>query len=261
MNLRGMIVALLGVALCLPFAGMAQEKEPDQFTAVVLTLERKRDVSIPDFEAALKKHLDFRLAEGEGRYYQVYTPVEAGDYFKYYVRYCCVTLAEQDAADKHLYSSDIVTSYKKTLAPILENLSYQQQWIDRENSTWTWPNTDDVRMVGVTTWSVNPAKAIQMNKARARLSQLAKEKGKPNKWAWFITVGGEETLNLAIPFSSNAERGEVQSFADFAARHIGKEKAEALAQQFTDGFWRKEFTMLSYRPDFSVEKKEGKKAN
>lgn len=81
---------------------------------------------IDEFEAALKKHLEFRLAEGEGRYYKVYTPVESADYFKYYVRYCCVTLEQQDAADKHLYGSDIVKSYKDTLAPALKNLTYQQ---------------------------------------------------------------------------------------------------------------------------------------
>lgn len=37
---------------------------------------------------------------------------------------------------------------------------------------------------------------------------------------------------------------------------IGEKKAEALAQQFNEGFWNKEFTVLTYRPDLSAENKE-----
>jgi hypothetical protein len=242
---------LLSMVFCLPVSASAQEKKSEQLTAAILTLERKRDVSIPDFEAAIKKHLDFRLTQGEGRHYQVYTPTEGGDYFKFFVRYATVTLAEQDKADEVVFSSDIPANYVEVLSPLLQELTYKQEWIDMENSNWTWPASDQAELVGVTTWSVNPAKSIQMNKARARLSQIALEKGKPNKWVWFTTVGGEETLSLAIPYQNNIERGQVQSFADFASQYIGKEAAEELEQQFNEGFWSKSYKTLHYRPDLS----------
>ncbi len=94
-----------------------------------------------------------------------------------------------------------------------------------------------------------------MNKACARLSQIALEKGKPNNWVWFTTVGGEETLSLAIPYKNNIERGQVQSFADFASQHIGKKAAEELEQQFNEGFWSKSYQTLHYRSDVSLVSK------
>lgn len=255
----GTIFVLLGVALSLSFPVMTQAKEPEQLTAPILTLERKRDVSIPDFEARLKMHLEFRLTQGEGRHYQVYTPAEGGDYFKYWVRYCCVTLEGQDKSDAVTFSSDIPASYLELLAPNLQELSYQQQWIDLENSNWTWPTSDQAKMVGVTTWKVNPAKSIQMNKARARLSQIAKKNSKANKWVWFTTLGGEETLSLAIPYKNNVERGEIKSFGDFASKYIGKKEAEELEQQFNEGFWSKDYVVLKYRYDLSPKGGEGMK--
>lgn len=72
-----------------------------------------------------------------------------------------------------------------------------------------------------------------MNKARDHLSQLTKKEDKPNKWVWYINVGGEETLSIAIPHNNNAERGQVQSFADFAAKHIGQKDAEAWHSSLT----------------------------
>lgn len=48
----------------------------------------------------------------------------------------------------------------------------------------------------------------------------------------------------------------MQGFADFAAQHIGQAEAEALAQEFNEGFWTKEFTMRLYRADLSPAPKE-----
>lgn len=45
----------------------------------------------------------------------------------------------------------------------------------------------------------------------------------------------------------------MQSFADFAAQHVGQQEAEMLAQQFNEGFWTKEYTTWNYRPDLSVK--------
>ena len=61
-------------------------------------------MNIVDFEAALKKHLEFRLKEGEVRKNKGYTPIEAGDYFKYHVRCGPVTLAERDEGVNFLKS-------------------------------------------------------------------------------------------------------------------------------------------------------------
>lgn len=67
---------LLSMVFCLPVSASAQEKKPEQLTAAILTLERKRDA---DFEAAIKKHLDFRLKGSGIRMLNPRLPASVGD--------------------------------------------------------------------------------------------------------------------------------------------------------------------------------------
>lgn len=243
------LLLLMGVIACLPFTALADSHENPPNVASVWVMTPNGDPAV--FEAALKTHGEWRAENGDPRDWHIYT-VEAGeDFGKYYVRYCCFHWADQDAYQQWAAESGALQAYNDSVAPLVGDVGHHFQVVDIENSNWA-PGLEPA-LVGVTTWTPNPAKSVQMGATMAQLSQLAKDKEWPYNWAWFRSLGGEANLSVAVPYANFAAMAPPEkTFFEFAGEHMGEEEAAAMFNQFNESFWDSEYTIYRLRPDLSM---------
>ncbi len=249
---RMTLTLLATVALCAPLAAAADNHAKPPNVGSVWVLTPGADVSTAAFEEAMKAHLAWRREAGDPRRWQTYVVNAGEDMGDYYVRACCFTWTDQDAYERWAYDAGAAAAYNEQVGGMVADISHQFQVIDTDNSNWN-DDGGPYYYIGVTRWTPNPAKVMQMGATMGEMSALAKDNGWKYSWAWYRSLGGSDNLMLAVPYRNYADmEPPEQSFYEFAAQHMGEEDAAGMFQRFNESFWNSSYTIYRWREDLSM---------
>lgn len=248
----GLVMLALVLTLCVSPAGFADNHAKPPNIASVWIMTPADGVSQAAMEEAVKTHMAWRLEAGDPRRWQAYVVHAGSDMNQIWVRACCFNWADQDAYEQWTYDSGAYAAYQEQLGGMVGKIEHRYQEIDTENTKWN-SDREPYYYIGVTKWTPNPAKIMQMMPAVSEMSQFAIEKQWNYSWAWYRSLGEEDNLHLAVPYNNFAgmEPPEM-SFFEFAAGHMGQEAATAMFQRFNESFWTSTYTIYRWREDLSM---------
>ena len=246
------ILAIVALTLCIAPAVFADNHGNPPNIASVWIMTPKADVGPAEMEAAIKKHMAWRIEAGDPRSWQAYVVHAGSGMNRVSVRACCFNWADQDAYEKWAYDSGSYAAYQEQLGGLVGNIEHRYHVIDMENSHWD-AEKEPYYYIGVTEWTPNPANIMQMQGAISEMSQLAIDKNWNYNWAWYRALGQEDNLSLAVPYHNFAgmEPPEM-SFYEFASGHMGEEAAGAMFQRFNESFWTSSYYIYRWREDLSM---------
>lgn len=205
-----------------------------------------------EFEAALRDHIAERKKAGDPRAWQTYTVEVGEDIGTYGVRYCCFDWADQDAYHEWSRGTELQKHWNENVHPHVASYEHYFDVIDHENSHWP-ADGGGWNFVGVTKWRPKSGEGMARRAALSKMTGTAKEHGWEGRWVFMNSVGGPESLLLAVPFDNYADMAPPEvSFYEFMSEHLGEEEAQAVFNQFSSSFWGSEYTIYRLRHDLST---------
>ncbi len=218
----------------------------------VMTIKRGQQAN---FEAAFKQQVAVRAQNNDPRQWNVYVPVTGDQLGRYGLRTCCFAWADQDAYTAWTNNTPAVMGdWFEHVDQYVESYEHYFSEMDVDNSNWVAADTP-VKYIGVTDYSIDPAKGLDFTSARVELSQIALNQGWSaggRHWVWTSQIGGAPTASLAVPFGSFAGMApEGPQFMEFLAEQMGAEAAAALVGKFSSGTTGSNYTIWEHRPDLS----------
>jgi hypothetical protein len=212
---------------------------------------------LADFYAALKEHIDVRVAHGDPWNWEIFSGFTGNTIGQYAIRYCCTNWADLDAYEKwNRDNPSVMEHWMAKVHPLLEKTEHHYNVIDWANSHWK-SDEGPYRYIAVDSWTIKGGHEAQLTAARKKMSQIALNQGwsdAGNSWVWFNQIGGEAKLLIAIPHKNLASMaGTGENFGDFLTRHLGSAEAAAeLMQEFSSSTWQMETNIWQHHPEFST---------
>jgi hypothetical protein len=247
--LIGFFVLVLG---CVPGLAIAQATTGNLAEIWVMNIKRGEQAN---FEAAFRQHVTVRAQNNDPRSWQTYVPVTGDELGRYAVRTCCFTWADQDAYTAWVNNTPAVMGdWFANLDQYIESYEHYFTETDMANSNWVAADTP-VQYIGVTDYTISPARGQDFAAARVELSQIALNQGWSaggRHWVWTSQIGGEPKASLAVPFANFAAMSvEGPQFMEFLAQQMGEEAAAALVEKFSSGTTGSSYTIWQHRTDLS----------
>jgi hypothetical protein len=249
------VVCLLAAVFSLSsFSIMAQDAPGSLAEEWLVTVKPDR---MAEFHAALKEHVDVRVAHGDPWRWEIFSGYTGDKIGQYAIRYCCTEWSELDAYEKWNRDNPAVIEHWMTkVHPLLEKTEHYYNAIDWPNSHWK-SSDKPYRYISLDEWTIKGGHEAQLTAARKKMSQIAINQGwsdAGNSWVWFSPIGGKSRIAIAIPHENLAGlAGPSESFGEFLARHLGSaEAARELMQQFSSASWQMETSIWVHHPEFST---------
>lgn len=239
------ILAALAVLL-LPNLATAKENLSE-----VWVMEPKAGQAM-DFEQAFKQHIAHRAELKDPRSWRVYVPVLGDELNHYIVRSCCFGWQGMDEYRQWNDDKNPMADWEKTVGKLVDNYEHYLSVVDMQNSNWA----EDVKYqyVGVTDYKVKQGHMEAMETDKKMLSEAAKSQKWPYSWAWSSSVGGGNSVTLAVPYKSYAEMEPPETgFAKILATHMGGEdKAQEALKRWASHFESTHYAIYQWREDLSM---------
>jgi len=245
------IIASLLLLMLTVIPALAAEEDAPPGVADMWVVTPK-DGQSSEFEAAFKAHIAFRAENGDTRAWQTYTVIAGDDMNKYYVRYCCINWADQDAYTGLEQNKGMQKHWNDNVDQHVSSYEHYFADLDLENSNWP-ANAGEFAFYGVTSWTPRPGTGTQRGAAIAEFKAIATEHGWDKSWSWSWRIGGDSQLSLVIPYNDYAAMAPPEpTFSAFVREHIGEEAAAELFERFSSSFWGSSYTVYAHRPDLSM---------
>ncbi len=243
-------------ALALAGSALADNHETDGNLADGWYIHVKQGMAA-DFEKAFAEHIKFRQSKDDPRSWQVYTPV-LGDKLGYYaVRACCMKYEDMDSYRAWAQEAGVGEHWNDNVDQYVAKYQHYLNEFDFANSNWP-EDPSSMTLFGVTHFYRKPGKAADLEMAKVRMSELAKEHGWPYHWSWADRVGGKDILMLVIPHENFADMAPPeQNFVAFLTEKLGSaDEAQALMAKFTGAHAGTTHTVYRHREDLSMPEAE-----
>lgn len=243
----------LAILLSFTLTLQAAEVKPDALADVwVMTPNAGQEAQ---FEAAFKKHVQFRIDKGDSRDWKVYRPAIGTGMDRYIVRYCCTKWKDVDAYQKWQADNKILENWYANVDQYVGRYEHFYSRVDFANSHW--PEEEGYRYFAVTDYRVKMGQWKEVTAVKKQLSDSAKAMKWPYSWAWGQKIGGKGGLSLVIPYRNYAEMTPPEkTFAQALAKHMkSEEKAEELLEDWSDNFKSTTYTVYRLVDEMSMQSK------
>ena len=256
MKLGHPIVALAALAcLGLPLAASADNHETPPALVDVWYMVPKAGMENEFYEAA-EAHMKFRKEKGDPREWTAYRPVIGHNLKPVQFRHCCSTWADLDTYRDASNEKGLGEHFNETVAPYVDHSHHYIERFDWENSHWP----DDAgphRYFGVTSWTWKEGAGPEVDEAREKFSQMAKNEGwgaAGNEWLWGSVIGGKPTLFIVTGYDNYADMAPPeQSFYAFLVEKMGDaEEVRKTFATFSSGFSSSDYTVWTKVPELSM---------
>jgi hypothetical protein len=236
-------------SLCFTSLATAQEKPADLADVWVMVPNAGQSTQ---FEAAFRKHLNYRKNNGDTRQWNTYTPVVGSDLNHYIVRFCCTKWAEVDRYVKVQEKGKMSDDWNNNVAKYIKRYEHYYARLDFANSNW--PAKSDFNFFAVTRYQQKMGTAGSVSEGKKALSGYAKAMKWPYSWSWSEQIGGSGGLSLVIPYNDYAGMTPPEvSFYQAVGKHLGDEaKTKALFDRWSDNFKATDYTVYKLRKDLAM---------
>jgi hypothetical protein len=262
MKKTSIIVGMIcSAALIVPLSVTSQEEEapPGPLSDVWLIVPKAgMDVQ---FAEAVAAHMQFRVDAGEERTWQGYRVAVGHTLNVIQFRSCCFEWAGIDANEAEDVELDLSANWNENVDQYVDHYHHYLETADWENSHWPFP--DDATAgpyYGVTSWTNKEGRGPASNRAREKLSELAKEHGwtdAGNEWLWLSREAGKPVTMIVSSHENYADMAPAeQGFFEFIAEKIGEEEAGALFAAFGSGFTDSDYTIWVLDEDLSTSESD-----
>ncbi len=248
--MRLLISTLVALALSLIISSpVAAQDEGNLADSWTMEVERGQSEK---FEAAFKKHLAFRIKQGDPRTWEVYQPAVGRSMGYYVVRTCCIKWSDIDTYDAWTNDNKVADHWTKNVDRYVRSYAHEIDTIDFNNSHWR-DSTAAPALVSVTNYLLKPGREVQWSLAMSAMSKHAMEGDWPNNWAWGEAMGGAGERWLAVPYDTFGDmEPSDQTFAMFLTKQMdSREAAMELLGEFSDAIEASDRTIYRFRPDLS----------
>ncbi len=248
MRLLTSVLVTLALSVLMGTSAMAQEGG-DLADSWTMKINRG---DTDKFEAAFKKHLAFRVKQGDPRTWEVYQPVVGRNMGHYVVRTCCIKWGDIDAYDAWTVENKVSDHWTRNVDRYVKSYAHEIDTIDFNNSHWR-DSTAAPALISLTTYLLKPGREVQWSAAMSAMSKHAMEGDWPNNWAWGEAMGGAGERWLAVPYDTFADmEPSDQTFAMFLSKQMdSREAAMELLGEFSDAIKTTDRTIYRFRPDLS----------
>lgn len=247
MTLRFSLLAGIGILLT-GSSAHAQDQVARSYTVM------PKAGMVPQFEAALKAHIEWRMENGDPWTWGVST-VEVGDRLgEYRIRSGGHAWADFDAYDAGFGPEGLV-HWQATVAPLVESVSSTVSTVDAALSNLP-PAGTEIAFVNVTVFHLRPGRQADFNQAVARATAILKEADWGGFSAWTFPISGGGTgprMNLVSFHDSWADMAEPDpSFEAVMVQEMGQEAFMEWIADVGQMYRGVESYTLRLRPDLGV---------
>lgn len=246
-------VALTLAFLVMPCAPALAAEEPSQPTVFQHWVMWPKAGQAPEFEEAVKAHLAWRKAAGEGFGWSASQTVVGNDLTPYVFRAGPFHWKDLDAQAEWGVKAEALANWNEQVAAHVDRVEHYLMVWDPEHSLWT--DGEEYRYFGVSLLRLKPGVNLSFIDALKRLHKIAAEKEWSHPWGVQWVVGGSE-VDLAVvnPYRSYAEMAEPEPpFVKLAAETLGSEQgAKDLLTQFWASIETSNYLISAPRPDLST---------
>jgi hypothetical protein len=252
---------LCSAALLMPLSVTSQEEEgPLGPLSDVWMIVPKAGMEAQFAEAAAA-HIQFRAEAGESRTWQAYRVVAGHTINVIQFRSCCFEWARLDANEEEDTFLGLSENWEENVGEYVDHYHHYLETADWENSHWPVPDESTAGpYYGVTSWSDKQNRGPASNRARVRLSELAKEHGwtdAGNEWLWLTREVGKPMTMIVSSYADFADMvPPEQGFFSFISEKIGEEGAGAIFDAFGSGFTDSDYTIWVQDFDLSTPESE-----
>jgi hypothetical protein len=239
---------ICSAALLMPLSVTSQEEEgpPGPLSDVWLIVPKAgMDAQFAEAAAA---HIQFRVEAGESRTWQAYRVAVGHNVDVIQYRSCCFEWAGLDANEAEDAELGLSANWNENVGQYVDHYHHYLETADWENSHWPFPDDSTAGpYYSVTTWTDKQNRGPASNRARVRLSELAKEHGwtdAGNEWLWLTRETGKAMTMIVSSHENYADMAPPeQGFFEFLAEKIGEEGAGAIFDAFGSGFTDSDHTI------------------
>ena len=206
----------------------------------------------PEFEAALKEHVQWRKQAGDPWTWIVHQVVNGENLGDFVIRSGDHTWADLDSYAEFLAKGG--EEFNKTVLPHVESISSAITSVDTTNINW-YPNNDDVNLISVTTYRLKPGSGQAFTQAVNKIHKAIMENQYETYYAFEWNVNGPAGLavSLILPCKNWAEmQGPDEALPAFLARVMGPETAQKVFEEFAGTYHSRESLVVQVRRDLSV---------
>jgi hypothetical protein len=205
-----------------------------------------------EFEAALKKHVQWRKQAGDPWTWYVSQVVNGKNLGDFVIRSGGHTWADFDSYSEFLLKGSI--EFNKTVGPHIESISSLITAVDTNNINW-YPEPDEVNLLRVITYHLKPGQGKAFRDVANKMGAAIREHKREAYFAHAWSVNGSygPAVSLILPYKNWAGmQGPEESFGDFLARVMGSEEVEKLFEKMSSTYRSRTSRILQVRRDLSV---------
>lgn len=246
-NIKVILILLLAFSLGLTSSALAQANNLAKMYHVKVKAGHG-----PQFEAALKTHVEWRKAEGDPWTWDVYQVANGQNLGDFYIRSGEHTWADLDSYAEFLAKG--AEEWERNVASHIESISSTITAVDTTNFNWH-PNPTEVKLISIITHHLKPGKQRAYAQAVNKYHTTIMDNNRKGYYAfdWNVNGGAGPTVSIALPYTSWADmQGPEESLQAFMSRILGAEEAMKLSDEFNSTIMSAESMVLQSRPDLSV---------
>lgn len=249
-SLRYLTTGLIAVGVACVLAGSA----PAQEIAQTYEFQPKDDAA---FEAALEKHAEDRMEEGDPWTWNVWEEIAGPNTGTYIVRSGGHSWGDFDTYNEN-FGGEAALHFE---ADVTSTIETTHSWIGRFDTALSRPPNDGdrVRFAEVVTYHIEPGKQAQFDDAVEQIHSAIVAADWPARYSFVDPMMGKKGPQKvgAFFFEDFADMQEPETpFMEMMGSEMGEEKAEKILEQMSSAIRSTETQLFVYRPELSVEPAE-----
>lgn len=233
-----LVVVLLAGLYCSPWA-RADVMLMD--TYIVTPLPGQRG----PLEQAINDHINHRLANGESRGWQIYTPTLGPNIGRFLLFHCCLNWEELERYQNWELEQETMSHWMTFVEPFVQQLDHFISEVDIDNSNWESYSVASP-FLNVTELHIRAGHREQAMEDVSAISNYVKAMNWLPNWMWSWQLGGDPVLNLVIPQERISDMSaRLPGFEHALGEHLGdKAKATALLENWNGHFEDSSFQLF-----------------
>jgi hypothetical protein len=205
-----------------------------------------------EFEAALKKHAQWRKQAGDTWTWHVSQVVNGENLGDFVIRSGGHTWADFDSYSEFLLKGSI--EFNKTVGPHIESISSIITAVDTNNINW-YPVNEDVNLLRVITYHLKPGQGKAFREVVYKMGAAIREHKRETYFAhaWLVNGSYGPAVSLILPYKNWAGmQGPEESFGDFLDRVLGSEVVQKQFEKLRSTYRSRTSRIIQVRRDLSV---------